>query len=254
MGWNILIMVIFFIHIPVSAFCMEVLHMSELASAIIGGAAGIIAAIITGAITVGYQNSTLNKIVRHLGFGEDEASMKKQLEDKLGSSRKSVAEQLGVGAKSISEQIGVDTKSITEQLGVETKSISEQLGVGSNDKSITSQLGVNSKSITEQLGVGSDDKSITAQHREIYDTISSIYGMLHDTQVRQDAENTSQADLAATMAAFQQSYVALINENAALKSENLSLKSERSLLLDRLADLQARSNAADNNYDESMDR
>jgi len=243
MGWSILIMVIFFIHIPVSAFCVEVLHMSEPASAIIGGAAGIIAAIITGVITVGYQNSTLNKIVRHLGFGEDEASMKKQLEDKLGSSRKSVAEQLGVGAKSISEQIGVDTKSI-----------SEQLGVGSNDKSITSQLGVNSKSITEQLGVGSDDKSITAQHREIYDTISSIYGMLHDTQVRQDAENTSQADLAATMAAFQQNYVALINENAALKSENLSLKSERSLLLDRLADLQARSNEADNNYDESMDR
>lgn len=181
----------------------------------------------------------LRSINRHLGFGKDEASMKRQLEDKLGSSGKSVAEQLGIGTKSISEQLGVgnDDKSITAQLGITSKSVTEQIGTSS--KSITEQLGTGSKSITEQLGVGTDDKSLTAQHREMYDTITNIYDVLHDNQVRQSAENTSQANLAATMAAFQQSYVAALNEISELKAENLSLKSENTALREQITSLQS---------------
>lgn len=213
MGWNFLILAIYFIHIPISLFCTEVLHLNEITGAIIGGASGIIAAIITGVITVWRQNRKLKEVIRHLGFGEDEASMKRQLEDKLGTSGRSISEQLGV------ENI---------------KSISAQLGVG------------NDKSISAQLGVSNDDKSLTAQHREMYETIagqtdklSSIYGILHDNQVRQSAENTSQANLAATMAAFQQSYVAALNENSELKAENLSLKSENTALREQITLLQS---------------
>lgn len=97
--------------------------------------------------------------------------------------------------------------------------------------------------------MGNDDKSITAQHRDIYDTVSNIYDILHDNQIRHDAKNTSQANLAATMTAFQQSYVSVINENAELKSENLSLKSEISDLRDQLTELQAHSITADNAQD-----
>ncbi len=213
MGWSFLIIVIFFIHIPVSAFCMEVLHMSELASAIIGGAAGIIAAIITAAITVGYQNSTLNKIVRHLGFGEEEASMKKQLEDKLGSSRKSVADQLGVGVKSISEQLGVDTKSISEQLGVTSKSVTEQLRVGT-------------KSISEQLGVGVDDKSLTKQHEDLRlcisernSDIASIASIIRNNEERRNNLNTTQQGLLDTLNAFMSDWQSLQSKIAYLETE-----------------------------------
>lgn len=227
MGWYFLILAISFIHFPISLFCTEVLHLNEITGAIIGGAAGIVAAIITGIITVWCQNRKLKEVIRHLGFGEDEASMKRQLDDKLGSSGKSIA---------------------------------DQLGVGSNDKSITAQIGIISKSVTEQLGVGIDDKSITAQHREMYDTIihqtdkiSSIYGILHDNQVRQDAENTSQANLAATMAAFQQNYVSVLNENSELKSENLSLKTENTALHEQISSLQARlEQSGEDSNDEDM--
>lgn len=181
----------------------------------------------------------IKDINSRLGFGEDEASMKRQLEDKLGSSRKSIAAQLGVGDnnKSITAQLGVGSndKSITAQIGITSKSITEQLGVGVDDKSITAQLGITSKSVTEQ-------------HREMYDAIiqqtdkiSSIYEILHDNQIRQDAENTSQANLAATIAAFQQNYILVLNENSKLKSENLSLKSEKAILRGKIMLLQAHS-------------
>lgn len=213
-----------FVHIPVSLFCTEVLHLSEITGAIIGGACGIVAAIITGVVTVWRQNIKLKEVLRHLGFGEDEASMKRQLEYKLGSNRKSIDEQLGVGS--------------------DGKSITAQLGVGNDDKSITAQLGITSKSVTEQ-------------HREMYDTIiqqtdkiASIYGILHDNQVRQDSENTSQANLAATMAAFQQSYVSVLNENSQLKSENLSLKTENIALHEQISSLQARLEESDEDSDD----
>lgn len=134
--------------------------------------------------------------------------------------------------------------SITAQLGITSKSVTEQIGIGS--KSITEQLGIGFKSITEQLGVGTDDKSLTAQHREMYETIanqtdniSSIFEILHDNQVRQSTENISQANLAATMAAFQQSYVVALNENSELKAENLSLKSENIALREQITLLQS---------------
>ncbi len=91
--------------------------MSELSSAIIGAASGIVAAIISGVVSVGILNHKISVITRHLGFGDDEASMKRQLDEKLGSGSKSISEQLGVGSKSISEQLGVgiDDKSLSKQ-------------------------------------------------------------------------------------------------------------------------------------------
>lgn len=111
------ILATFYIHIPVSWVCMEVFNMSELSSAIIGAASGIVAAIISGVVSVGILNHKISVITRHLGFGDDEASMKRQLDEKLGSGSKSISEQLGVGSKSISEQLGVgiDDKSLSKQ-------------------------------------------------------------------------------------------------------------------------------------------
>lgn len=91
--------------------------MGELSAAIIGGAAGIVAAIITGIVTVIGQNRKLNETLRHLGFGEDEASMKRQLDNKLGTSRKSIDEQLGVG---------IDDCSLTKQHEELKRCISEK--------------------------------------------------------------------------------------------------------------------------------
>lgn len=132
------ILVTFYIHIPVSWVCMEVFNMSELSSAIIGAASGIVAAIISGVVSVGILNHKISVITRHLGFGDDEASMKRQLDEKLGSSGKSISEQLGIGSKSISEQ-----------------------------------LGVGNKSISDMLGVGIDDKSLSKQHEELKQIIAS---------------------------------------------------------------------------------
>lgn len=196
MAWSFIIIAVFYIHVPIEIFCTKVLHMGELSSAIIGGAAGIVAAIITAAVPIFIQNSRLNKIIRHLGFGEDEASMKRQLEDKFGVGNKSISDQLGTGTKSISEQLGVGTKSITEQLGVVNKSITEQLGGGN-------------KSISEQLGVGVDDKSLTRQHEELKNYISernsdiaSIASTIHSIEERRNSLNVTQQGLLDTLNAF----------------------------------------------------
>lgn len=180
-----LMMGVFLIHIPIEFFCVEVLKMGEIASAIIGGATGIIAAIITGVISVAVQTRKLKEIIRHLGFGEDEASMKRQMEAKIGSNSKSIDEQLGVGSKSLSEQLGVNTKSISEQLGVGTKSISEQLGVGVDDCSLTKQHDELKRCITEK---NSD--------------ISFITTVIHNIEERRNGLNATQQGLLDTLNAF----------------------------------------------------
>lgn len=170
MGHIFLILGVFFIHIPIALFCTEVLHMGELSAAIIGGAAGIVAAIITGIVTVIGQNRKLNETLRHLGFGEDEASMKKQLDNKLGTSRKSIDEQLGVG----------------------TKSISEQLGVGIDDCSLTKQ-----------------HENLSKQHEELKrciseknSDISSIASAVHTIEERRNNMSTTQQGVLDTLNAF----------------------------------------------------
>lgn len=110
---------------------MEVFNMSELSAAIIGAASGIVASIISGVVSIGILNNKITVITRHLGFGEDEASMKRQLDEKLGSSSRSITAQLGVGAKSISEQLGVgtDDKSLSKQHEELKQDISTKLDV-----------------------------------------------------------------------------------------------------------------------------
>ncbi|MGN0682533.1 MAG: hypothetical protein ACI4JY_02560 [Oscillospiraceae bacterium] len=166
--------------------------MGELSAAIIGGAAGIVAAIITGIVTVIGQNRKLNETLRHLGFGEDEASMKRQLDNKLGTSRKSIDEQLGVEGKSISEQLGVGSRSISEQLGVGTKSISDQLGVGIDDCSLTKQ-----------------HENLSKQHEELKRCISekntdiaSIASAVHTIEERRNNMSTTQQGVLDTLNAF----------------------------------------------------
>lgn len=66
------------------------------ASAIIAALIGLIGVVVADIIH-------LRNINKHLGFGKDEASMKRQLEDKLGLSRKSIDEQLGVSIKSLTD-------------------------------------------------------------------------------------------------------------------------------------------------------
>lgn len=127
------------IFFPIYFLLSEVLNMDSVTAAIIGAAATIAAAIIGGIIAILAERRSIKRLISHLGFNDDEASLKKQL--------------------------GVNSRSITEQLGV-------------REKSITSQLGVNEKSITSQLGVENDDKSLTKQHEGLALEIAKSYEKL----------------------------------------------------------------------------
>lgn len=218
----VMIMGSYLFHIPVQIFCMEVLKMGEVASAIIGGAAGIIAAIITGVISIAVQNRKLKEIIRHLGFGEDEASMKRQLEAKIGTNSKSIDEQLGV-----------------------------------NNKSLSEQLGVNSKSISEQLGVGVDDCSLTKQHEELKrciteknTDITSIAAAVRNIEERRNNLNNTQQSLLDTLNAFMINWQELQTKANHLEAENAQYKEYIMILESEIAQSRANSEMVNTEDDE----
>lgn len=63
------------------------------------------------------ERRSIKRLTRHLGFSEDEESMKRQLERRIGSDKMSISDQLSEASNSITTQLGVgnDDKSLTKQ-------------------------------------------------------------------------------------------------------------------------------------------
>lgn len=198
----VMIMGSYLFHIPVQIFCMEVLKMGEVASAIIGGAAGIIAAIITGVISIAVQNRKLKEIIRHLGFGEDEASMKRQLEAKIGT----------------------NPKSIDEQLGVNNKSLSEQLGVGVDDCSLTKQHEELKRCITEKntdiTSIAAAVRNIEERRNNLNNTQQSLLDTLNAFMINWQELQTKANHLEVENAQYKEYIMILESENAQLRANS----------------------------------
>lgn len=177
--------------------------MSELSSSIIGAAAGIVAAIISGVVSVGILNHKISVITRHLGFGDDEASMKRQLDDMLGSSDKSITSQLGVVSKSISEQLGVgiDDKSLSRQHDDLKQVISAKLDTQSAGINIITQK-INDEEIRRN--------SLDLNQQQIRQCVQALIAQWENSQNR-----ISQLEV--ELQSCKNRIVQLRNENAALR-------------------------------------
>ncbi len=177
--------------------------MSELSSSIIGAAAGIVAAIISGVVSVGILNHKISVITRHLGFGDDEASMKRQLDDKLGSSDKSITSQLGVVSKSISEQLGVgiDDKSLSRQHDDLKQVISAKLDTQSAGINIITQK-INDEEIRRN--------SLDLNQQQIRQCVQALIAQWENSQSRI-------SQLEGELQSCKNRIVQLRNENAALR-------------------------------------
>lgn len=177
--------------------------MSELSSSIIGAAAGIVAAIISGVVSVGILNHKISVITRHLGFGDDEASMKRQLDDMLGSSDKSITSQLGVVSKSISEQLGVgiDDKSLSRQHDDLKQVISAKLDTQSAGINIITQK-INDEEIRRN--------SLDLNQQQIRQCVQALIAQWENSQSRI-------SQLEGELQSCKNKIVQLRNENAALR-------------------------------------
>lgn len=177
--------------------------MSELSSSIIGAAAGIVAAIISGVVSVGILNHKISVITRHLGFGDDEASMKRQLDDMLGSSDKSITSQLGVVSKSISEQLGVgiDDKSLSRQHDDLKQVISAKLDTQSAGINIITQK-INDEEIRRN--------SLNLNQQQIRQCVQALIAQWENSQSRI-------SQLEEELQSCKNRIVQLRNENAALR-------------------------------------
>lgn len=177
--------------------------MDELTATIIGAASGIVAAIISGVVSVGILNNKITVITRHLGFGEDEASMKRQLDEKLGSSSRSITAQLGVGAKSISEQLGVgnDDKSLSKQ--------HEELKLVIATKLDAQTAGINS--IVQRI-IGEEDRrnNLDLSQQQILQCVNALISQWENSQIQID-------QLKRELDEYKSRNSMLRNENAALK-------------------------------------
>ena len=165
------------------------------------------------------QMVSIHRLDKHLGFDKHDASLKNQLDKKIGDSELSISSQLGVGDKSISSQLGV------------------------GDKSISSQLGVNDKSITAQLGVEMYEKSLTLQHKDIEQKIDNIHAVLtgdvtsatnklKKLSKRQKEIRNKLSDMTDLIADWER----LIEENARLSDENDRLREENAQLTEQLSE------------------
>lgn len=212
---------------PLFLFLSEVLNMESITAAIIAGSATIFTAISAGTITLIIECRRVKQLTKHLGFGEDEESMKRQLERKLGVSDKSVASQLGV-----------------------------------SDKSITAQLGVSDKSIAAQLGVGNDDKSLTKQHEqlksELMVQLSGISSFLSakDEKAKKSLKRLkeNQADIAqrlSDMSTVFEGYIQLLNTVEEQSRTIEQLRADNAALRQQVAELQER-NSDHQDYDLEM--
>lgn len=177
--------------------------MSELSSSIIGAAAGIVAAIISGVVSVGILNHKISVITRHLGFGDDEASMKRQLDDMLGSSDKSITSQLSVVSKSISEQLGVgiDDKSLSRQHDDLKQVISAKLDTQSAGINIITQK-INDEEIRRN--------SLDLNQQQIRQCVQALIAQWENSQSRI-------SQLEEELQSCKNRIVQLRNENAALR-------------------------------------
>lgn len=177
--------------------------MNELSSSIIGAAAGIVAAIISGVVSVGILNHKISVITRHLGFGDDEASMKRQLDDMLGSSDKSITSQLGVVSKSISEQLGVgiDDKSLSRQHDDLKQVISAKLDTQSAGINIITQK-INDEEIRRN--------SLDLNQQQIRQCVQALIAQWENSQSRI-------SQLEEELQSCKNRIVQLRNENAALR-------------------------------------
>lgn len=177
--------------------------MSKLSSSIIGAAAGIVAAIISGVVSVGILNHKISVITRHLGFGDDEASMKRQLDDMLGSSDKSITSQLGVVSKSISEQLGVgiDDKSLSRQHDDLKQVISAKLDTQSAGINIITQK-INDEEIRRN--------SLNLNQQQIRQCVQALIAQWENSQSRI-------SQLEEELQSCKNRIVQLRNENAALR-------------------------------------
>lgn len=177
--------------------------MSELSSSIIGAAAGIVAAIISGVVSVGILNHKISVITRHLGFGDDEASMKRQLDNMLGSSDKSITSQLGVVSKSISEQLGVgiDDKSLSRQHDDLKQVISAKLDTQSAGINIITQK-INDEEIRRN--------SLNLNQQQIRQCVQALIAQWENSQSRI-------SQLEEELQSCKNRIVQLRNENAALR-------------------------------------
>lgn len=177
--------------------------MDELSAAIIGAASGIIAAIISGVVSVGILNNKLTVITRHLGFGEDEASMKRQLDEKIGSGNRSITAQLGVSSKSISEQLGVenDDKSLSKQ----HKELKQEIAMKLDEQS----TGINS--IAQRI-VDEEDRrnSLDLNQQQILQCVSALLAQWENSQIQIE-------QLKSELEEYKNSNLILRNENAALR-------------------------------------
>lgn len=177
--------------------------MNELSSSIIGAAAGIVAAIISGVVSVGILNHKISVITRHLGFGDDEASMKRQLDNMLGSSDKSITSQLGVVSKSISEQLGVgiDDKSLSRQHDDLKQVISAKLDTQSAGINIITQK-INDEEIRRN--------SLNLNQQQIRQCVQALIAQWENSQSRI-------SQLEEELQSCKNRIVQLRNENAALR-------------------------------------
>lgn len=184
------------------------------------------------------ERRSIKHLTKHLGFSEDEESMKRQLERKLGVSDKSVASQLGVSDQSITAQLGV------------------------SDKSISDQLGVSDKSIAAQLGVGNDDKSLTKQHEqlksELMAQLSGISSFLSakDEKTKKSLKRLkeNQADIAqrlSDMSTVFEGYIQLLNTVEEQSRTIEQLRADNAALRQQAAELQER-NSDRQDYDLEM--
>lgn len=177
--------------------------MDELSAAIIGAASGIIAAIISGVVSIGILNNKLTVITRHLGFGEDEASMKRQLDEKIGSGNRSITAQLGVSSKSISEQLGVgnDDKSLSNQ----HKELKQEIAMKLDEQS----TGINS--IAQKI-VDEEDRrnSLDLNQQQILQCVSALLAQWENSQIQIE-------QLKSELEEYKNSNLILRNENAALR-------------------------------------
>ncbi len=206
---------------------MGVLKTDNIVYAVIIAGGGVAAAIIGVIASICSANKHYKEIDKPLGFDK--------------------------GDQSLAKKLGVGEKSITSQLGVGEKSITSQLGVGENDKSLTLQHKEMTKAIERQTGVADGVKSLTEQHEDIYTKVSDIAGILHDNQLRREAADTSKISLVNTMAAFQQSYIEMVNRNAELTAENVKLKEQLSQYL-RQSDVSENTPDEQDNEKEEFDR
>ncbi len=156
-------------------FCIGVLHMEpELKAALIGAGTTVVVAIVAGVIALFQENSKLKKIIRHLGFGEDEASMKNQLDSRF-------------------RQIDERFEQVDERFGKNNTTVP--------------------KSVLDQTGVGTDEKSLTKQHNELkevilaridtqVENINTISQKIHDEEVRRSSLAVEQQSLLHTVNAL----------------------------------------------------